>query len=94
MCLSVNRHQDRTELEAECRPCLLPWPEYGWHGSTPNPRHLEVKAPASGPLEVPAQPEKLVWTCLVVLVYRQAGSHPPGQRPLESLHIPNISVGR
>lgn len=51
-----------------------------------------MKAPALGPLEVPAQPEKLVWTCLVVLVYRQAGSHPPGQRPLESLHIPNISV--
>lgn len=83
---------DRTRSRMQTLSLLL-WPEYGWHGSTPNPRHLEMKVPTSGPLEVLAQPEKLVWTCLVVLVYRQTGSHPPDQRPLESLHIPNVSVG-
>lgn len=83
---------DRTRSRMQTLSLLL-WPERGWDGSTPNPGHLEVKAPASGPLEVPAQPEKLVWTCLVVLVYRQAGSHPPGQILPESLHIPNVPGG-
>lgn len=37
------------------------------------------------PLEVLAQPGKLVCTCLVVVVCRQACSPPLGQRLLESL---------
>lgn len=86
---SLNRNQDWRELVTECRPCLS-IPGRGTAGTDQPwiPWHLKVKAPTSElvrPLEVPAQPEKLVWTCLVAVVCRQARPPLLAQRLLESL---------
>ena len=55
---------DRTRSRMQTLSLLL-WPEYGWHASTPNPRHLEMKVPESGLLRF--QPNQRNWSGLARL---------------------------
>lgn len=59
MPLAVYGHQDWRELGIRMETLSFHlWPRHGWHGPIPRP------------LKVLAQPGKLVWTCLVVMVCR------------------------